>query len=44
MNETRPGRCERCGIYALLELHHPYCSTCLLILAEGKHYLFTVGG
>jgi hypothetical protein len=44
MTETKPGRCERCGIYALLEQQHPYCSTCLLILAEGKHYMFTVGG
>ncbi len=44
MADTKPGRCERCGIHALLESGHPYCATCLLILAEGKNYLFTVGG
>jgi hypothetical protein len=44
MDETKPGKCERCGIYALLVERHPYCAACLLILAEGKHYLFTVGG
>ena len=43
MDETKLGRCERCGIYALLRLGYPYCATCLVILAEGKHYLFTVG-
>jgi hypothetical protein len=44
MAETKPGRCDRCGIYALLGQGHPYCATCLAILAEGKHYLYTVGG
>jgi hypothetical protein len=44
VEETKPGNCERCGVYALLEQRYPYCATCRLILAEGKHYLFTVGG
>jgi len=44
MAETKPGTCDRCGIYTLLQKGYPYCSTCLIILAEGKHYLFTVGG
>jgi hypothetical protein len=44
MAETTPGTCERCGVYALLRHGYPYCATCLIILAEGKHYLFTVGG
>jgi hypothetical protein len=44
MEQTKPGRCERCGAYALLGQGYPYCATCLLILAEGKNYLFTVGG
>jgi len=44
MAETKPGNCDRCGVYALLGDGYPYCATCLVILAEGKHYLFTVGG
>jgi hypothetical protein len=44
MEETKLSRCERCGIYALLRRDYPYCCTCLVILAEGKNYLFTVGG
>jgi hypothetical protein len=44
VEETKPGRCERCGVYALLAEDYPYCATCLGILAEGKHYLFTVSG
>jgi hypothetical protein len=43
MDETKPGKCERCGVYALLAQAHPFCTTCLAILAEGKHYLFTAG-
>lgn len=42
--ETKPGRCHRCGAYALLSEEYPYCANCLVILAEGEHYLFTVGG
>lgn len=42
--ETKPGRCERCGVYALLRPGYPYCATCLAILALGKRYLFTVCG
>jgi hypothetical protein len=42
--ETKPGRCERCGVYALLRPGYPYCAVCAEILALGKHYLFTVGG
>jgi len=44
VEETKPGRCERCGVYALLADGYPYCATCLGIIAEGKHYLFTVRG
>ncbi len=42
--ETEPGRCQRCGTYALLRPGYPYCATCLVILAEGEHYVFTAGG
>ena len=44
MAETRPGTCDRCGVYTLLQQGVQYCATCLVILAEGKNYLFTVGG
>jgi hypothetical protein len=44
VEETKLGRCERCDVYALLLPGYPYCAACLVILAEGKHYLFTVGG
>jgi hypothetical protein len=44
MEDAKPGNCDRCGIYTLLRQGYPYCRTCLAILAEGKHYLFTVGG
>ena len=42
--EEKPGHCQRCGTYALLRPGYPYCTTCLIILAEGERYLFTVGG
>jgi hypothetical protein len=44
MEDTKPSTCERCGVYALLSQDYPYCAACLIILAEGKHYLFTVDG
>jgi hypothetical protein len=44
MAETRPGKCDRCGVYTLIQPDYPYCAACQVILAEGKNYLFTVGG
>jgi hypothetical protein len=44
MERTEPGTCERCGVYALLRPDYPYCAACRIVLAEGKHYLFTVSG